>query len=545
MSIQKEPKKVSKKKDSKKNKQTDVLNNYKNIETFDTLSNVANPKSSPDSTNKGIPAPLSLSLLPPTIAILDLSNIAHSKDEIEGFAVGTPRDPEDYEGEDDLLDRSNNDDPRERLIQFINYLYDKIDSIVMKIAHEVAKVAGREEPELTDILIVKPYVSLFLSITVSMFAVYNWIFMMFYKDNFRYKEGIKMVDISRARLTNAAFDEEGSSLFFIPLYFFEFSMFFPEKIQEYVVELLPKITSHFINGTFSFFIMFYLLIFVFNNMGSQLRDFLIRIIRLDTSNYFVNLMYTIVIILFIASYFVFITAPIQSALKLATEHKFEFPRIPIYMYPVFIPFPIVGSILSIILTLVVHSIRLIITCFMSVPVGGIFMALYILFYSFFGIFLYKFLNNDKNTLFATMRDIDNFTKDTKHQIPAGTPCSPNSFFEMVIMTINMIIDFFHSYIFYIAYIVMLIYGVFDYYQHISRHHLKTGMLVINVTLILMLVMFCIASFIAEHNKKITNIIVPPTITIVDELKRIYKPMDNSMEKPKTMFESFFGSITST
>lgn len=510
----------------KRIKLPNVLNNYKNIETFEVLSNIPTSNDKTIQTNN---------------SILDTSTESVG---IEGFYIGTPKDPDDYEGEDELIDKSNDDDPRERLIQFVNYIYNKFDSINTYIARVAGKAIGREEPEYTDILIIKKYVCMFFSITISMFAVYNWIFITLYKDNHRYKHGINLIDISRERLTNAAFDENGSILFFIPLYFFEFSMFFPEKFQLYIVDYLPKITTRFVNATLSFFIMFYLLVYIFNNMGITLRDFFIKIINLDTNNFYIGWMYFIVIILFIASYFVFITAPIQAALKMATEQKFEFPRIPIYMYPIFIPFPIIGQMLSIILTLVIHTLRLVITCFLSVPIAGIFMAIYMLFYSFFGIVVYKFLNNDSNTFFETIHDINNFTNNSKHAIPAGTPCVPNTFFEMILITINTIIDFFHTYIFYIAYIIMLLYGLFDYYKNISRHHLKGGLLLTNIVIICMLFSFCIGSFIIKlrglqlsRPDKIDS-----TQHILDELKDIYISSTDKPANAPTIFQKFLNYV---
>jgi hypothetical protein len=136
-------------------------------------------------------------------------------------------------------------------------------------------------------------------------------------------------------------------------------------------------------------------------------------------------------------------------------------------------------------------IRLIILCILTIPFVGIFIFLYVAIYSLFGIFIYAKPELGYYKLFDTLRK---YAENTKHQIRIGTDCSPNTFFEKIMITINVIMDFLYTYLFYLAFLVMFLFSFYDYSVNIRSLPLKNGLMVMTGTLIAMISSFCINSF---------------------------------------------------
>jgi hypothetical protein len=144
-------------------------------------------------------------------------------------------------------------------------------------------------------------------------------------------------------------------------------------------------------------------------------------------------------------------------------------------------------------------------------------------------------------VYETIIDIHKHAEEAKHSILPGSQCAPNTFFETVLLAINSITDFAYQYIFFIAYIIMLVYGIYEF-QHLS-YRVKNGMLGMSLTLVIMLVGFCFNSYIISNRKMMpiiptNNIIEPP---LVDKLKNIYV---NTPIQPKIgWFSNFWNYLT--
>lgn len=468
----------------KVNKSRKPIENLKNIELFDTLSNTNGKER----------------------FIEPLDNLTDTQDTDNSMQIDYDTTCADsrYEGCDNGDKYGNSDDPRERLIRFINRMYAFFDSWFLFIAFVIciavgitAKTTkdgikslkkrkgtkkkdepkGKEDvktigyykkkfgidtstlnflPKINDVNLVKKYVAWTCSILLSCYVVFHLFFLMFYKDELYLKEGVELKDIS---VMTIQLESVGSSyspgVFF--LFFFQFAWFFTESFQHYAMVKLPEKASMYLNASLCFIFIFIGLIFFFYYYPNFMRELFIDMIKFNTKDWVVNFMYIAVVILLIMDLF----------------NPLNYTVGPIW-YKIHL----------------VLWLRIIIVLFISVPFAGLFLPCYIIFYGFCGIFLY----NTFTSHFQIFKDISKYAEDTKNQIRIGTDCSPNSFFEKIMITINLVMDFIYTYIFYLAFIVMFFVSLFDYSMNISSTQLKNGLILVTCTFILMFSCLCINSF---------------------------------------------------
>jgi hypothetical protein len=348
------------------------------------------------------------------------------------------------------------------------------------------------QSEGSDTMILKQYISWFLSIVFSCFAVYNWFFVMYYRnkeDNSR----VKLFDITRRGLYQAKKDNYLLKLIYM---FFQFAMFIPEKFELYFVKNIPDMFSKIMNPSFCFMTLFFGLIYFVNNCMSMARMFIIDSIMLDLQNFIVAALNTIVVFLFgihMVTFEFYFDVPymIQEAQKMA-----------------------IMSTVGLLFMIFFRIIHFVIILFISVPVGGILLMLYVLFTSLFGIFAYSGFNPKE--IINKIIEINKFTsfKSEKDKTECGEP----SIFDRFIRIINYVSDFFYKYCFWIAFLYMLIFASIDYMNNIKAPLLKTSLLCINSMLILLFAVLCYTSF----KNKTKNEEPPPTEAkeVVD--KEIYK-----------------------
>jgi len=470
-------------KNIKKNKKV-KFDNFKNIETFDTLDNTKQEGFNDNSKcqdNPGDP---------------------DCKGWVPGLMDDTTCPDPDYEGCDSGDAGRNEDDPRKRLIAFIERIYRWFDFWFFFMAFVVALALGNtsktiqntvnknhrrlktkdsnntrtkinntyksilnfdvsnyiEVPQIKDVQLIKKYIQWVGAILISCYTVYHLFFLFYYKHVLYYKEGVELADISTKKIREDAKLSTYSvqSLF---LFFFQFAWWFVESLEYYFEAYYIKYTSIYLNATLCFILLFVFLIWFFYYYPGILKTFLFDLLNMNMNNKYAHIMYAIVILLAIMDWF----------------NIFNYlPGGPIYYsYLILIIF------------------RFIIILFISLPFAGIFLLFYVLIYSLFGIFLY---GRVEMSFLAVFKDVSKYAEDTKNQIRIGTDCSPNTFFEKIMITINVIMDFIYTYVFYIAFIVIFLFSFYDYSVNISSVPLKNGLLVITAILIAMLSSFCINSF---------------------------------------------------
>jgi len=417
-------------------------------------------------------------------------------DNKEGFGIIPPIQDDqgryNYDGYDTVNDNgASTTDPRQAIVNAINDVYNTIIALNHWIAYTIAKGLSKNKATNNEVLVIQKYIGWFFSILLSCFVVFNWYFVMFYENSFGKK--VDLFDFSRHRLKTLS---ETNPFWEMLDFVIHFAVFFPEKLEQYTVKTIPWLVSTTFNSTLCFTLLFFFMILVFYNFANSARQFFIDIIMFNTKNSSVMLMYTFVVLLFIASFLI-----IDFTVKYA-----------VHMVSLYNPFNFMYSF-------IIGTIRLIIILMVSVPLGGLFCMIYILFYSFFAIIHYS--NWNFTDAYYMFKKISKYAEESKNSIHKGSNCKPNTLFEHIMNFINIIFDYIYQYSYYIAVIYMLIFATWDYFVNINNSSLKTSMIIINSIIIVICIQLCVLYYKPPATKEaivLEKIVTPAKVpNVVTEL----------------------------
>ena len=360
------------------------MKNYKNIELFENIHDPTEPVSDNN-----------------IIEGLSSDGIAHFNE--SDYIGGTD---DIYEGGNvgHNSSRSNNS-----IIDFINSIFDKGSDFTYFISYKITKtLSNKKDYNHNDVYVIQKYVGWFFSILISCYVVYNWAFIMFYKD-----EGNNSVELPEF-LTRDYFNNQEflNPVYRLANFFVHFSLFFPEKLQQ-GIQLTSSFLPKVLNSTICFSFLFFFLIFAFYHSTDTVREFFISVAKFDFSNPILSLMYVIIVFL----------------LALA------------FIEPDYNPFNIISKInpITSMISMVITILRYAFVIFFGVPIAAILCIIYLFVYSFFGIILLS--GFDFKRTFKTFSKINEYCKKTKHEIRKETPCEPYTFFEKIMVYINIGFDF--------------------------------------------------------------------------------------------------------
>jgi hypothetical protein len=422
-----------------------VVENFKNIELFETLNENPHVETHPEK--------------------LDTLPVVENFDDCK-----------DYEGvEDDPKCQKDDstDDPRLILANKINAIYDGVDRFNYRNAKYLAQVLSNNTQTHNDILLLKKYISLFESAGLSYFFAYNMFFVLFYifENGKTVLENIYRVDT--IQIKNDSVKNKPLGMF---SFFFMFAMFYPETLQNIVYEYAPWLKQFFNYSTL--FILLFLAIFYFmENFLIAFRDMLLAIVKGETSNMLTNLMFAFLVFnIFAVSFVIF--DPRTPAYSLDWISKlFGF---------------------TIILVLVAAICQLIIVLMISVPFGMAFMVMLVFFWFTF-LIPYTISTGDIMDIPMFLKNITYFIeKNNKINLDKG-PDGEMSFWNKCKYVLNNITDFLYSYILHIVYLVILFVALHDYIYNITSFNLRNSLASISATLIIMTATLCIIGYIRKTN----------------------------------------------
>jgi len=319
--------------------------NYKKIETFDTLTNDEQP-----STDK----PLQ-----------------------EGF------EKKDYEGYDDV-DETPAKPINLQISEHIEYIYNVLTSantylsttITNALSGNLQTLDKTDEnddsqemdkqkkydwsmfdmsnvQQTPDAMEIKDYLITLESVLVASYVVYNWYFLMYYaKDN-----AIDILQISLADLKS-----RNSTPINILLFLFEYAILIVSVINNVMLNYIPNYITYFMNGSTRITLLFIVIIYCVKHFGFAFKTFLVNSINFNAEGSIANLLRTFVVLAF---FYRLVDNYIQSTADPTL------PKPPI-------------NFIVLIGLLLYNIIRLVLIIFISLPVGCILTAIYLLFYSFFG-----------------------------------------------------------------------------------------------------------------------------------------------------------------
>ena len=336
-------------------RRTKVKNNFKNIETFETLQNTFEND------------------------IIEKKN-KNEKDNVESFnniVEGLDIDIEDtenrdtYEGHDDVeAPESKPFDWKTALANAINTVYDKTQKGINILADKSTDALSKGNANEKDREIVANFISTLLAAFASIPISYNWYFLMFYlQDATDIKIPHLSVEDLKAELnvdpSTTDLKELKNKWYLGPLslflWFFEFALIFPANLDYVLTVLLPPIMHKFMNGKIKYILTYFTVFTIAKTMITYMKDFFISLINEDSNNPIINVMFAIVFLMFFVSFF-------RSLLEPTVRQSYEnawFVLLPILF------------------------IRFIVVIILSVPIAGALCFLYLFLYSIFAVVIYK------------------------------------------------------------------------------------------------------------------------------------------------------------
>ena len=424
---------------------------------------------------------------------------------------------EDFDGVD-VPSKRVADDPRQRLINYIDYIYERIDKFNYYNAYIFARAFSGKKPEKNDVNVLKKYIGWFETILISYFACYNWFFIMFYRYNHNDKvdeellgKRFKTPILDTYRLQNESFnriDFWGMIYKFIN-YFFIYCLMFVEYLQNIMMEKIPNMSKMIFNLKGCFVLIFFIMLYFFQYFTTWLYGFLKDVISGNTNNLTVGLMYFVLIL----GYF------------FGTYNYGYIVKTPGYTFHSF-----TDTFMGMPFTFITGFMRFIFIMLISVPVGAVLCVFYIVYQSLFGILfnvsLLEFLGvaNEYKGIFQR---INEYIKDNNRSNNAP-----------IKNLLNLAIDkFLYSNIMSISLLVMFIFAIIDYNtgNNIKNSNLKLNLTAI--TTILIIIFFTIIASKIYEDFKITEITNPtldvnePEFDLMGQMKILVSDLVKELLKP--------------
>ena len=403
-------------------------NNYKCIETLENINDTLDGGAKPNTVIEG------LAVLP--IATFEESDWTQSDNIYEG---GKPTTTKKFS-----------------LSDLVNYVFDTIDRGFSKIAEGVVYastlpgIARNNTDAEKDTQIVKNYVIWFFAIILAEVAVYNWAFLMIYKDH---GERIELYDISRKRLHDAGIT---NTIYSLLDFLLDIPLFFPEKLQEYFVKIIPDTITTYVNPYAFFSLLFLFLVRTFHSSGAAIRKMVLDIVNVNMSNPILSIMYATTFLLYVLSFFEF--KPISTALSLVSL--------------------VAGFPASLIKPFVSNIIKVFFLMMFSVPVATVLCFFYTVGMSFFGM---RLLSTDGFfNVSATIEKVKSYLESHRIPIKKDTICEPLTLVEKVLNILYSLINFVSTNIFTIGYITMFTSGIIEYLTRINHPGLKIVLIIVNI-----------------------------------------------------------------
>lgn len=397
---------------------------------------------------------------------------------------------DDYEGWE-RPDKRGGDSPKDKLVNFIDDCFATIYAFNHKYAKLIAKIFSHNTQSKQDVLLIQKYLGVFESIGVSYFAAYNWFFYLFYSVNYdptrEFTEGQpdengvvkelekpKQPEFSRHAVTEAS---RKYKIIDIWIWFCEYVILFTEYYQWIKIHLIPILFAPF-NNKVRFIFLFFLFIYILNNLMTTLRNILVDALNYDFKNIYVVCGLIIFLVFYISAYWF----PAKSEAEADQVSAATSQKLIMSTWFIIIPYILLCMVRAFILYLI------------TVPVGALFLALYIVFFSLFGVTAY-YLNIFKayeifNNMYIFIKEDVISNSKTKH-------FGELNFIEKFGAVVNNFSESIHRYILYITYIIMLLVAGVDYFKYIDSYKLKINMLIITFVLCIIFISI-VASLFLSH-----------------------------------------------
>ena len=344
--------------------------------------------------------------------------------------------------------------------QIIEDAYKKMTDGYDKMIFNFTKAASSDSKHInSDKGHLKKYINWMLAIIVASIGVYNWCFIMFYRD----------VSNTRVKAWNVPRDDIAKKAALNPFYwiinmFTDIPLFFTDFFKKYIIDWIPDSIMAKIHdkrsgqGYGSILILFFMFVltvstFMVNGSGEVIKNIIVDLAKLEFTGVLPIIIYTVTAILFILSFME--TNPIAAILPIGRFISFA-----TFFNPIF---------------WVEKVVLLVYLIFIGVPFAMATLIGYILFHTFFGLFY-----NGANIL-DTKAKFDEFLNRYKPETRNDTPCSPLSFFEKIINYMINIFNFIYDNCIKLGFISVMLYALIDSGVNIKNNALKMLIMVVSLS----------------------------------------------------------------
>tara|TARA_B110000285_G_scaffold96103_1_gene109670 strand:+ start:1630 stop:3237 length:1608 start_codon:yes stop_codon:yes gene_type:complete len=433
----------------KKIKKKKMKNNYKNVKELDILTN---DNTLPTDTANTLPTDTANTIndKPSTATFQYIKNLIFNKDKpiVEG-ATGFKED--EYEG----IEKPKNIKRRPIVTlqadgDVISQLYDYINSYNTYLSEilvgENDTYNKESEVREKDIQLVRNSIVWLECAFISSIMVYNWYFAIYFAKD----KGIHIPSFSADALIEWGRNpetKEENAFITIFLWFFEFALWFPEKLNWLLVDILPK-TSGILNGTCNFLFLYFVCLYCTKFFAISFKTFFVDLLELagieSPPNNMVLIMTVIIIGLFISS--LFKTPKITDDMKGMADAMSASAAAG-------------GGLISKFAKGIYHFLHLIIIVILCVPAGAIGCGLYLIYMSFFSRLTWGNWSI-YSVLFGmdSINQIDKHIRSSKAGFEETDLCNSDNLFAFLYSFLSIIfnfLDYFKEHLLKIIYTIML------------------------------------------------------------------------------------------
>jgi len=434
---------------------------------------------------------LNIQNIEPLVNVHEKTNTQPSQsNQKEGF---TFRD-DDWTGDDNIYEGGKKAAVLESrsFAQLIEDAYKKMTDWYDKMIFNFTKAASSNGKHInSDKGHLKKYINWMLAIIVASIGVYNWCFIMFYRNEGDLR--VNVWNVPRDYINKRASYDPFSS--FIQL-FTDIPLFFTDFFKKSIIDWIPDTIMSKIDDPRSqnsydavlislFMFILTASVFMVNGSGEAIKNVIVDLAKLEFTGVLPIIIYTVSAILFILTFME--THPIAAILPIG--RLFLFAK---FLNPMFW------------VEKVVHLVYLI---FVGIPLATATLIGYILFHTFFGLFY-----NGSNIL-HTKAKFDEFLNRYKPEERRHTTCNPLSFFEKIINYMIKIFNYIYDNCIRLGFLSVMLYALIDSGINIKNSALKTLIAVITLACIIMVSIINILQVVYSDKQQPSTEenITPPTV----------------------------------
>ena len=414
---------------------------------------------------------------------------------------------DDYEGRDNLKEPIRKTNIRGKIKDMIEAAYAKVNKVNQRIASGICNGLSSNTATNNDIAIVRNQIVLLETALISMPVAYNWYYLMFYAKD----AGVNIPELSRTELYKKFGSFKPIQLL---LYLFNIALWFPEKLDGFLIQQIPGMTSRFLNGTCKFILIYVLCFIMIKYSAVTVKDFFIDLVTDATGNWVINLMFAIVFILFLISVFTLnfigdIGHDVQEVMSVGET----------MMNPIW--------------SLIRMIIRFLITIVISVPLSAVLCGLYLFLYSFFGAYIYGGLSKGISRCKA---DIDAQIRRDNAGIFEEDTCNNGglwAFILAIIRAIFTVMKYVGEQLLKIVIAAIFIYSSITITSNFSNEILnRSAFISINIIITLIALAFAISGIVneyikttrADNNVELTTLEKPGVNASPNNLQSVNNPL---------------------